>query len=551
LSDEAVIEAVTSAPAAGEEYDGYIVKLSEDGGDAGAGAESADYDVIADGVVAIDEPEDALDFAEAGDVEYIEPNYKLTFAAFPEDDPRDWMYTHRSNYQWGIKYVGAKTAWQSGYDGAGVNIAIIDSGVAYAHEDFDSSKIIDSYDFIGGKSEAVDDHMHGAAVTGIIAAETDNVKPGEQAGTGIAGLTERAGLLIYKVLDGNGDGYRSDVIKAYDRILKSEKRVDVINISLGHTNYSKTESDIVGKLVDKGIIVVAAAGNNGDVAGPGRNEVYYPAGYDGVIGVGSIGERGVVSSFSAKNSSVDVVAPGEGIAGFSNIYMSGATAYGMGSGTSFAAPIVAAAAAMAKQSNRNFNAASFMQAIRTTVTDAGSKGYDTSYGYGVLSLTALTNYIDKLRTPDGAPGSVPPAASSGVADPDGGDVKDDGSPSGDDGGKRDEVREDDRRDDGGGVVKDDGDAGKGDDAKTNVDKALKKFRVKFAVNGGKRLAKSKRYKTVSPGTKYGKLPSPKRKGYRFRGWYTKPKSGARVKATTVVKMKKAHTLYAHWKRNSR
>jgi uncharacterized repeat protein (TIGR02543 family) len=72
--------------------------------------------------------------------------------------------------------------------------------------------------------------------------------------------------------------------------------------------------------------------------------------------------------------------------------------------------------------------------------------------------------------------------------------------------------------------------------------------VKFNVNGGKALAKSKRTKIVFSGTKYGKLPAPTRKGYTFKGWYTKKKSGSKITAASSVKSVKTRTLYAHWKK---
>jgi uncharacterized repeat protein (TIGR02543 family) len=76
--------------------------------------------------------------------------------------------------------------------------------------------------------------------------------------------------------------------------------------------------------------------------------------------------------------------------------------------------------------------------------------------------------------------------------------------------------------------------------------AANKYRVKLHVNKGKALKKPKRVKTVTFDKKYGKLPSPTRKGYKFKGWYTKKKGGARIKAGTVVRTAKAATLYAHW-----
>jgi uncharacterized repeat protein (TIGR02543 family) len=81
------------------------------------------------------------------------------------------------------------------------------------------------------------------------------------------------------------------------------------------------------------------------------------------------------------------------------------------------------------------------------------------------------------------------------------------------------------------------------DAKKPVSKKI--YKVKFNANKGKVKIKSKK---VRSGTKYGKLPTPKRKGYKFKGWYTKKTGGSRIKANTKLKKLKNHTLYAHWKR---
>ncbi|MDR1042787.1 MAG: S8 family serine peptidase [Clostridiales Family XIII bacterium] len=534
--DVAAIEAVTSEPEDGAEYDGYIVKLDE-----GAAARDVDEkameksvdEIVTDDIVVVGDPADVLAFAEPEAVEYIEPNYKLDSFAFPDDDPRDWMYTHPLNYQWGIKYAGAKSAWLSGYDGTGVNIAILDSGVVYGHEDLNQSKVLDSFNFTSDdadKGNAADGFKHGSMVTGIIAAETDNINPHSGLGVGMAGLTDKAGLLIYKVIDDTGDGSSADVIKAYERILNSPIRVDVINMSIGHTGYSQAENNKVRQLNDKGVIIVAAAGNNGNAEDGARDEVYYPAGYNGVIGVGSVGGGGMVSAFSTKNASVDVSAPGESIIGFSHVHKSGTYAYLPGSGTSFATPIVAAAAAMFKQHDKSLDAKSFLSAIKSTATDAGAKGYDTSYGYGILSLPALIAHMDKTtqlgnQQIDDPPGDTPDST------PDDGQVSDQTpgeTPPGDT------------------VVENK--AGPAEKKAVNK-KAVKRCKVSFAVNGGKRLAKSKRSKTVTIGKKYGKLPTPKRGGHKFKGWYTKRKGGTRVTRSTVMKSSKGTlTLYAHWKK---
>jgi uncharacterized repeat protein (TIGR02543 family) len=412
VSEVELIEALTADAEAGAEYEGYIVKLDENAaaGDVNEKAMAKEADeVIADDIAVVEEPEDVLDFAEPEAVEYIEPNYVVTALGFPEDEPRDYFYTNGD--QWGIKYVGAKSAWRSGYSGAGVNVAVIDTGIFYDHEDIDKSKILDAYDFINGDAVADDEHYHGTLVAGIIAAKTDNLYSGLQVARGVAGLAYDANLLIYKVLNGEGEGTSAGVVAALTRILNSNIRVDVVNLSLGSSASSYTENYIIQRLLAKGTIVVAAAGNNGaDASASTRNSLSYPAAYSGVIGVGSIGSGGAVSSFSAKNKSVDVAAPGENIFGpyFKKSEPTRTDYYKGLPGTSFSSPIVAAAAAMAKQRDMGFTSDSFLAALKATVKDAGTTGYDTSYGNGVLSLPALTDYLSStgafdLSRDDGKP----------------------------------------------------------------------------------------------------------------------------------------------------
>jgi hypothetical protein len=403
LTDAEIIDDVTVEPVKGAEYNGYIVKLDDDAADdAGLHAMKAvANDTIGDSIAVVDSPEDALKFADAEDIEVIEPNYKLTAFDFPQSDPADPLYTDVNNYQWGVRYVNAASAWQAGYRGKGVNIAILDSGIVNAHEDLNSGKILFQYDWVNNDDNAEDDNMHGSVVGGIIAADTNNYVPGTMDGVGMAGIVDEAGLTVHKVLDGNGDGDVSDILYAYHDILANGERIDVVNLSLGHDGYLQSEYDLIQQIVDKGAIMIAATGNSGDKTDGTANRMSYPAGYDNVIGVASIGKSGSVSVFSTKNKSVDVAAPGEFMVGlesgtqngyYVNYLKSGGQTYPL-SGTSFAAPVVAAAAAIAKQHDKNIDEGAFLTALRRTARDAGAEGYDTSYGNGILDIGNLVNYL--------------------------------------------------------------------------------------------------------------------------------------------------------------
>ncbi|MDR0518544.1 MAG: S8 family serine peptidase, partial [Clostridiales Family XIII bacterium] len=312
LSGEDIIKSKTSPPEGGADYKGYIVKIADEAVariDAKA-MKNASKCIVGDRIALVDKPKDVLKFASAGDVEIIEPNYIYSSFAAPIADAIDPIYTNQNNYQWGVKYVNASVAWQLGYRGDDVNIAILDSGIVKGHEDLGGDKIIEEWNWIGGNSNTADDNMHGSVVGGIIAADTGNYRLGTTEGVGMAGIADKSNLIIHKVLDKSGYGDIGILYALYD-VLHDGNRVDVVNMSLGGSGNSNILNGMIQDIAAKGTIIVAASGNNGDATDGTANEMNYPAGCDNVIGVGSIGKTGAVSPFSTKNSSVDVVAPGE------------------------------------------------------------------------------------------------------------------------------------------------------------------------------------------------------------------------------------------------
>ncbi len=161
---------------------------------------------------------------------------------------------------------------------------------------------------------------------------------------------------------------------------------DVINMSLGVSRDLYSLRMAVDYAVSKGVLVVAAVGNDG------TTDERYPAAYDSVIGVGSMNKRGSVSDFSQKNNSVFVSAPGEDIA---SLDYSSSTGCIRGDGTSFAAPYAAAAAIFLKQYNKNATVEDFKNILISSVNDAGMYGYDTSYGHGVINFA---NFVTEAES---------------------------------------------------------------------------------------------------------------------------------------------------------
>jgi subtilisin family serine protease len=273
-----------------------------------------------------------------------------------------------------------------GYDGAGVGIAIIDSGVTSWHDDLadEGTQRVDRFvDFVNGRATAYDDYGHGTHVAGIIAG---NGFDSDGARTGIA---PRARIIALKALDANGAGRISDVIAALDYAVanRAALNIRVVNLSIAAGVYDSYESDpltlAARRAVDAGIVVVAAAGNYGrDRDGrPMYGGVGAPGNAPWVLTVGASSHMGTVErdddtigAFSSRGPSAidaaakpDIVAPGVGIESLadptSTLYateseylLAGTVAtsylpYLSQSGTSMSAPVVSGTVALMLQAN--------------------------------------------------------------------------------------------------------------------------------------------------------------------------------------------------------
>jgi serine protease AprX len=286
--------------------------------------------------------------------------------------------------------VGATAVRQElGYDGSGIDVAVIDSGVTSWHDDLTQpgvpgSQRVDQFmDFVGGKSTPYDDYGHGTHVAGIIAGngfDTDGAR---------SGIAPGAHLVVVKVLDGSGGGRISDVIAAFDYIVNNKDlfHIRVINLSVGASVYESYNSDFLTlaakRAVEQGIVVVAAAGNAGRNANGGvqYGAITAPGNAPWVLTVGASSHMGTVdrsddtiAAFSSRGPTAqdysakpDIVAPGVGIYSLSapnstmystrSRYLLAGTVvtpsfpYLSLSGTSQATPVVAGTVALMLQAN--------------------------------------------------------------------------------------------------------------------------------------------------------------------------------------------------------
>lgn len=209
---------------------------------------------------------------------------------------------------------------------------------------------------------------------------------------GITGINPNAEIYSYRVL---GDGNKAPISRVVEAIYMAiNHKVNIINMSFGISEYSETLEKAVQDAADAGILVVAAAGNTGSEG------VQYPAAYDEVMAVGAVDKDGSVEQYSAKGEELDLVAPGElvrttGFIGSEEVV----------SGTSLAAPQVAAAASLIMEKNLNASPEFVRGLLNET---ANLYGESDAYGSGLLdaeyALAQYDNYsknYTKINTQNG------------------------------------------------------------------------------------------------------------------------------------------------------
>lgn len=342
----------------------YIVRLRPEAGDDSAASGGS-------GLVRVTEAE-ARALEAQGAVEYAEPDTLVTLF----DADNDYYYAK----QWNLADTGAETLWDNGLSGAGARIAVIDSGVYREHEDLAGASLAAGANLFDPGGSVEDAIGHGTLVAGILAALRNN-------GVGIAGLLDQVTLVPLRCFKNQDEASVLDIaLGIYAAV--DEYDCGVICLSLGTSEDSATLREAVDYAARNGVIVVAAAGNDGTA------QRFYPAAYDSVVGVGAYDENGTVCDFSQKNDSVFISAPGDGI--FST-YIGRTDAYAVAGGTSFAAPHVAAMAAAAKSLFPDMTTDEFKTLLMATVRDAGEPGYDTSYGYGRIDMAAFADALLRLR----------------------------------------------------------------------------------------------------------------------------------------------------------
>ncbi len=337
------------------------------------------------------------------DVEYAEPDYVAWMSGAPNDtyyNPYQWNFFNWGQTSNGVVSnhgVQGDAAWNT-TQGAGVTVAVVDTGVAYETygaftqaSDLAGTTFVAGWDYVNNDSHPNDDNGHGTHVAGTVAQTTNN-------SAGCAGLAYAASIMPIKVLDSSGSGLHSWIADGIR--YAANNGAFVINLSLGSRSGSSTMlSAIDYAWSTKGCVTCAATGN------AGKNGIDYPARYANTIAVGATRFDGARCNYSNWGTGIDIVAPGgdtgvdqnndgygDGIlqqtfsGGYSNF------GYYFFAGTSMATPHVAATAALVRANKSTYTNNQVRSAIQTKAKDLGAGGYDTKYGNGLVSAKDALTY---------------------------------------------------------------------------------------------------------------------------------------------------------------
>jgi serine protease len=367
------------------------------------------------------------------------------------DAPNDTNYS----YQWHMHNTlggsWAEAAWQiAPARGAGVTVAVIDTGVAFESytrtsgvpfapwtfapaPDLAGTNFVAPWNFVHDDAHPNDDHGHGSHVTGTIRQTTNN-------NYGVTGVAHESNIMPVKILDYTGSGMDDDLAEAIYYAVANGAHV--INMSLGFlgSGAPDAEGNVCGEIVGlnaaldfafaSGVALVAASGNSGDI-------VSCPAAHPGVIAVGATRVDAQVTSYSNRGALLHMVAPGgdpnvdqngdgfsDGVlqetycmpagmiillggnfTSFCNVFMSG---------TSMASPHVAGTVALLLAEDPSLTPSEVADVLAATARDLGPAGWDEIYGWGLLDIRAAVEAVVST-SPAPTPTPTPTATSTAVA----------------------------------------------------------------------------------------------------------------------------------------
>jgi len=347
-------------------------------------------------------------------VEYAEPDYIARASMVPNDYFYDVQWNFDND---GYGGINMEEAWEIS-SGAGVIVAVLDTGVAYEDytedgivyaqaPDLAGTTFVSGYDFVNNDEHPNDDEGHGTHVTGTIAQTTNN-------NIGVAGIAYNAYIMPVKVLDSSGSGYYSWIAEGIR--YATDNGAEVISMSLGGPRPSRTLQNALSYAYSNGVTIVCSSGND-----ESDNKISYPAAYDAYcIAVGATRYDEEVTYYSNGGSSLDLTAPG------GQIYIEGTyemldqngdgywdgilqqthdgidyTKFGyyFYMGTSMAAPHVSGVAALLISEGVANTPDEVREALESTAEDKGPTGWDSDYGWGIVDASAALQWTATPNNP--------------------------------------------------------------------------------------------------------------------------------------------------------
>jgi len=334
-------------------------------------------------------------------IEYFEPNYLRAMHVTPNDPLYPLQLFPLSSIQ---------EAWDYSTGSPLIVVGVVDSGILREHPDLianlyinpneamdgtdtDGNGYIDDWcgwdfvhapemsdlglgDFLEPDNDVTDENFHGTHVAGIVGAAGNN-------GIGVTGVCWNVRIMPLRAgfRTTTGSGYLQDDDAAAAIIYAADNGCNVINMSWGDPNYSAIIADACQYAYDRGVVLVASAGND---AGPTLN---YPAKLSTVISVGAINKYRALAGFSSYGSDLDLVAPGEQI--LSTYKLTANEMYYEMNGTSMSAPHVTGSVALLLGLQPGLSPEEVRARLLSTTDDLGDPGFDIRYGHGLLNTRRL------------------------------------------------------------------------------------------------------------------------------------------------------------------
>lgn len=387
--------------------------ISSAGGVSGRTVPHADF-VVVTLTGGVDPVEAAARAAGEPGVVYAEPLARR----HPLYRPNDPLY----EFQWNLHQLDLERAWDVNQGASNdVVVAVIDSGVAYANQggfaqapDLAGTRFVPGYDFIWDDDTPFDLHGHGTHVTGTVAQTTNNA-------TGTAGVAFNVSIMPIKAISSEWDeilgapNQGTSVTVAQAIRFAVDHGAKVINLSLGGFEASTAEREAVIYAVDKGVVVVAAAGNDGEFGSRPSYPAQFAKDIEGAIAVSAVDFGRQRAPYSNVNDYVEIAAPGGNVDADLNgdDFGDGVLqqtldfdavaegrfnefAYFFIEGTSMASPHIAGMAALLIDQGIT-DPKAVEAALKRFATDLGPAGRDSEYGYGLVSPRATLRGLGLAR----------------------------------------------------------------------------------------------------------------------------------------------------------